>query len=68
MLVLSRKKDEAIVLKREGQPDIKITIVRIDNKNKVRIGIEADKEVTVLRSELAENAVEEETIKIAKFV
>ena len=32
--------------------DIKITVVRIDNRNKVRIGIEADKEITVLRSEL----------------
>ena len=32
--------------------DIMITIVRIDNKNRVRIGIEADKDITVLRSEL----------------
>ncbi len=52
MLVLSRKKDETIVIKRAGNSDIKITIVRIDNKNKVRVGIEADKDVTVLRSEL----------------
>lgn len=52
MLVLSRKKDEAIVIKRDGQSDIRITIVRIDNRNKVRVGIEADKDVTVLRSEL----------------
>ena len=34
--------------------DIKITVVRIDNKNKVRIGIEADKKITVIRSELEE--------------
>ena len=52
MLVLSRKKDETIYLKTDGRPDIKITVVRIDNLNKVRIGIEADKNVTVLRSEL----------------
>lgn len=52
MLVLSRKKDETILIKRQGQKDIKITVVRIDNKNKVRIGIEADSDVTVLRSEL----------------
>jgi carbon storage regulator CsrA len=32
--------------------DIRITVVRIDNRNKVRIGIEANKEITVLRSEL----------------
>lgn len=53
MLVLSRKKDEKIILKGPNMEDIKITIVRIDNKNKVRIGIEADKEVVVLRSELS---------------
>ena len=52
MLVLSRKKDEAIIIKRDGQSDIRITIVRIDNRNKVRVGIDADKDVTVLRSEL----------------
>lgn len=56
MLVLSRKKDETIVLKGPNMSDIKITVVRIDSRNKVRIGIEADEEVTVLRSEL--NAVE----------
>lgn len=52
MLVLSRKKDETILIKQPGQKDIKITIVRIDNRNKVRVGIEADKNITVLRSEL----------------
>ena len=52
MLVLSRKKDETILLKKKGEKDIKITVVRIDNKNKVRIGIEADKDVAVVRSEL----------------
>lgn len=55
MLVLSRKKDETIVLKGPNMEDIKITVVRIDNKNKVRIGIEADKSITVLRSELTLN-------------
>jgi carbon storage regulator CsrA len=52
MLVLSRKKDEVIILKQPGQEDIRITVVRIDNRNKVRLGIEADKKVTVIRSEL----------------
>jgi carbon storage regulator CsrA len=52
MLVLSRKKDETIILKGPNMEDIKITVVRIDNRNKVRIGIEADKEITVLREEL----------------
>lgn len=57
MLVLSRKKDETIILKGPNMEDIKITVVRIDNRNKVRIGIEADKEITVLRSELASEGV-----------
>jgi carbon storage regulator CsrA len=52
MLVLSRKKDETILIKQPGQNPIRITVVRIDNKNKVRLGIEADKDVAVLRSEL----------------
>ncbi len=55
MLVLSRKKDEIIILKVPNMEDIKITVVRIDNRNKVRIGIEADKEITVLRSELEDD-------------
>ena len=52
MLVLSRKKDEKIILKVPGREDIEITVVRIDNHNRVRIGIDAEKEVLVLRSEL----------------
>lgn len=53
MLVLSRKKDEKILVKTPSGEVISITIVRIDGLNKVRIGIEADKNVSVLRSELA---------------
>jgi carbon storage regulator CsrA len=53
MLVLSRKKDEAIIMKIPGHEDIRLTVVRIDNMNKVRIGVEADKDVVILRSELA---------------
>lgn len=51
MLVLSRKPDEKIVLQIEGMRDIELTVVRIDH-NKVRLGIEADENVTILRSEL----------------
>jgi carbon storage regulator CsrA len=59
MLVLSRKKDEEIILKVPGlKEDIRITVVIIDNRNKVRLGIQAQKEVTVLRSELETNVVE----------
>lgn len=52
MLVLSRKKDETIIMRIPGHEDIKLTVVRIDNMNKVRIGVEADKDVVILRSEL----------------
>ena len=64
MLVLSRKKDETIILKGKNFEDIKITVVRIDNRNKVRIGIEADKNITVLRSELtAESNPDQSKVK-----
>lgn len=56
MLVLSRKKDESIIMRIPGHEDIRLTVVRIDNMNKVRIGVEADKNVVVLRSELAAEA------------
>tara|TARA_Y100000034_G_scaffold42710_1_gene52269 strand:+ start:9579 stop:9761 length:183 start_codon:yes stop_codon:yes gene_type:complete len=51
MLVLSRKPDERIILQVDGLQDIELTVVRIDH-NKVRLGIEADEKVTILRSEL----------------
>lgn len=53
MLVLSRKRDEKIMLKLENEQEIELTIVRIDG-NKVRIGIDAEENVAILRSELVE--------------
>jgi carbon storage regulator len=47
MLVLSRKQSQQIAI----GPDIRITIVKLE-RNQVRIGIEAPRGVTVLRSEL----------------
>lgn len=67
MLVLSRKKDETIILKGPNMEDIKITVVRIDNRNKVRIGIEADKEITVLRSELTAEGIEIENSSLEEL-
>jgi len=55
MLVLSRKRDEKILLQVNDQENIELTVVRIDN-NKVRLGIEASDDVTILRSELVERA------------
>lgn len=50
MLVLSRKKDEKILLKL-GSEEVELTVVRID-ANKVRLGIKASEKVDILRSEL----------------
>jgi carbon storage regulator CsrA len=54
MLVLSRKRDEKILLKVGDDEHIEITVVRID-ANKVRLGIQAGDSVTILRSELVES-------------
>ena len=55
MLVLSRKRDEKILLTTEDGQKIEITVVRIE-ANKVRLGIEAGQGVTILRSELLEKS------------
>ncbi len=51
MLVLSRKPLQSIMI----GPDIKITIVKLE-RNQVRIGIEAPRDVSILREELIEAA------------
>jgi len=58
MLVLSRKKDEKILL-RVGDEEITLTVVRID-ANKVRLGIQASESVLILRSELLDKPVDSE--------
>ena len=49
MLVLSRKVQQQILI----GDSIKITIIEMD-RGKVRIGIEAPKEVAIMRSELVQ--------------
>jgi len=58
MLVLSRYKDESIII---GDGDIKIIIVDVKG-NKVRLGITAPKEISVHREEVYK-AIKEEKEK-----
>ncbi len=62
MLVISRKENQRIKI---GE-NIEIVIVEI-NKNQVKIGIEAPKEVQILRSELIEE-IKKENIKANKEI
>ena len=55
MLVLTRRVDEAIQI----GPDITITVVRI-GPGSVRIGIEANRDVNILRAELVASSTQEE--------
>jgi carbon storage regulator CsrA len=61
MLVLSRKRDEKILLKLNEKEEIELTVVRID-ANKVRLGIQASDSVTILRKELVEKTSEPEAV------
>lgn len=63
MLVLSRKRDEKILLKVSDKESIELTVVRID-ANKVRLGIQASESVTILRSELLEETKTEEPVAV----
>jgi len=56
MLVLSRKRDEKILLQVGDKEMVELTVVRID-ANKVRLGIQASNDVTILRKELVEKSV-----------
>ena len=57
MLVLSRHENEAIVI--DGQ--IKVTVVEIRG-DKIRLGIEAPRDVGVWREELVASAIERELV------
>ena len=57
MLVLSRKKNESIVI----DDRIKITIVEVRG-DKVRLGIEAPREISVMRAELVRQGTDPATV------
>lgn len=54
MLVLSRKALQSVMI----GSDIRITVIRVEG-NQVRIGIEAPKDVRILRGELIDDAQDE---------
>lgn len=55
MLVLSRKRDEKILIQiPNSEETIEITVVQIDS-SRVRLGFTAPKTVTILRKELQKN-------------
>jgi carbon storage regulator len=61
MLVLSRKLGERIVI--DG--NIVVTVVKID-RNQVRLGIDAPKDVSVYREEIAPTAASRSDLVLAR--
>lgn len=65
MLVLSRKKSEKIVVEVPGYPPVAIIVVEIRG-DKVRIGVEADKQINVNREEIHNLGLTRDEAKAAK--
>lgn len=56
MLVLSRRRDEKVLVKVPGlEEEIEVTVVQIDS-SRVRLGFKAPESVTILREELRKKA------------
>ena len=53
MLVLSRKEDEAIIIKLPNGDQIDVIVIRI-NGNQVKVGVDADERINIVREELLE--------------
>jgi len=51
MLVLSRTKDESVILQQEGRPDIRVTVCRVRHE-RIYLGFDAPDDVTIMREEL----------------
>ena len=51
MLVLARKRNQAVVLREKGKPDIRIWMINYD-RGVYRIGVDAPKNVEIVREEL----------------
>jgi carbon storage regulator CsrA len=67
MLVLTRKEDEKITIRCPDGSFINITICRIDDNRKVRIGIDADNRYKITRTELIKRSNQTETEFFKKY-
>jgi carbon storage regulator CsrA len=67
MLVLTRKQDEKITIMCPDGSLIGITVCRIEDNYKVRIGIDADKKYKITRTELIEKSNENYVDFFKKF-
>jgi carbon storage regulator CsrA len=56
MLVLTRKQDEKITIQCPDGKFIEITICRLEDNYKVRVGIDAEKDYKITRTELIEKS------------
>lgn len=63
MLVITRKKDEAVLI----GDDIEITVVKLEDGS-VKLGISAPKNKTILRKEVYEKVKEENIKAISKDI
>ena len=67
MLVLTRKQDESITIMCPDGNLLSITICRIEDNYKVRVGIDADKSYKITRTELIEKSNENTVDFFKKF-
>ena len=51
MLVIARRTGQAVILKQDGKPDIKIHLISHD-RGVLRLGVDAPQSVTILREEV----------------
>ncbi len=67
MLVLTRKENEKITIRCPDGSYIDITVCRIDDSRKVRLGIDADNRYKITRTELIHRSNQTEDEFFKKF-
>jgi carbon storage regulator CsrA len=53
MLVIARRTGQAVILKQDGKPDIRVHFLSHD-RGVLRLGVDAPQSVTILREEVAD--------------